>query len=420
MSKPILLFQGPVFTRSGYGDHARDILRSIFELDRFDVKIIPKRWGNTPQNQTELDTDFGKRMIVSLVGGQMQQPDVFIQMTVPNEFTPVGKYNIGITAGTETNLAPKDFLDGANKMDLIITPSKFTKETLLNSVYNQIDKQTNQKIAEFRLQKPVEVLFEGVREDLFDKSKADGDILNRIKPDFNYLVVGHWLSGDLGEDRKDIGMTIKTFCSIFSGKPTKNTPGLILKTSSAGFSVEARETIINQIKSVTSEFGDKCPPIYLIFGDLTPEEMNSLYHSPKVKAMISFTKGEGFGRPLAEFAVTGKPIIVSEWSGHTDFLPKENVVYLTGELKPVHASAANKFLLKESKWFTVNYSDAAKKIMDVHKNYDKYLQKSKSLTGHIKTNFSIKKQTELLRGIFDKYVKTQQFVELKLPELKKL
>jgi hypothetical protein len=37
--------------------------------------------------------------------------------------------------------------------------------------------------------------------------------------------------------------------------------------------------------------------------------MNCLYNHPKIKAMLSFTHGEGYGRPLAEFAVSKKPII---------------------------------------------------------------------------------------------------------------
>lgn len=419
MSKPILLFQGPVFTRSGYGDHARDILRSIYELDRFMVYIIPKRWGNTPQNQTELNTDFGKKMISSLqIPKLTDRPDVFIQMTVPNEFTPIGKYNIGITAGTESNLAPSEFITGANSMDLIITPSQFTKNVLQKTVYSKLDKRTNQEVGKIQLERPVEVLFEGVREDLFNSKNSDSKLLKEVKTDFNFLIVGHWLSGKLGQDRKDIGMTIKTFCTVFEGK--KNPPGLILKTSSAGFSIGARDQIIEKIQEVTESFGGNCPPIYLIFGDLTPEEMNSLYHSPKVKAMISFTKGEGFGRPLAEFSITGKPVIVSEWSGQTDFLPKENTVYLSGELKNVDESAANKFLLKESKWFTVNYSEAAQKISDVYDNYESHMKKSTGLKTNILQNFSIKKQTQILKNIFDKYVKTTELVELKLPELKKL
>ena len=56
MNKPLLVFQAPVATRSGYGDHSRDILKSLFELDKYDVKIVPTRWGNTPQDQLDPQT----------------------------------------------------------------------------------------------------------------------------------------------------------------------------------------------------------------------------------------------------------------------------------------------------------------------------------------------------------------------------
>ena len=56
--------------------------------------------------------------------------------------------------------------------------------------------------------------------------------------------------------------------------------------------------------------------------ELISEELNELYNHPKVKAMVSTTKGEGFGRPLLEFSLTGKPIMASGWSGHLDFLHK--------------------------------------------------------------------------------------------------
>ena len=419
MSKPLLIFQAPVATRSGYGDHSRDILKSLFELDKYDVKIVPTRWGNTPQDQLDPSSEFGQKIIQNIATQVDRQPDIFIQISVANEFKRVGKYNIGITAGVETTIAPQEFIQGGNQMDLIITPSKFTKEVLVKTSYDQVDKNTKQKVGELKLQKPVEVLFEGVNTEIFN-GKSSSSILEGVDTDFNFLFVGHWLGGDLGQDRKDVGMMIKTFCTVFKDLPKKQQPGLILKTSQAGFSVMEREGISKKIQEVTNQFGDSCPPIHLVFGDLSESELNSLYNDKKVKAMLMFTKGEGYGRPLAEFASTGKPILVSKWSGHTDFLPEENTVYLEGELKEVHQSASNKFLLKEAKWFTVDYSKAAGKIFDVFKNYKTYLKKSEGLKTNIVKNFNLTKQTEVLKGILDKYVKVQQKVELKLPEIKKL
>lgn len=419
MNKPLLVFQAPVATRSGYGDHSRDILKSLFELDKYDVKIVPTRWGNTPQDQIDPTTEFGQKILQNIVARLDRQPDIFIQVSVANEFKKVGKYNIGITAGVETTVAPQEFIQGSNIMDLVITPSEFTKNTLVKTLYTQVDKNTNKPIGELKVQKPVEVLFEGVNTEIFN-GKSSISILDSVDTDFNFLFVGHWLAGDLGQDRKDVGMMIKTFCTVFKGLPKKQQPGLILKTSHAGFSVGEREDIKRRIEKVTEEYGDSCPPIHLVWGDLSEEELNSLYNDEKVKAFLMFTKGEGYGRPLAEFATTGKPIIVSDWSGYKDFLPKENTVYLEGELKEVHQSAQNKFLLKESKWFTVDYSKAAGKIFDVHKNYKKYSKQSEGLKSNINNNFTLDKMTSRLGEILDKYVKIQQHVQLKLPEIKKL
>ena len=419
MSKPILVFQAPIATRSGYGDHSRDILKSLFDLDKYDVKVVPTRWGNTPQDQLDPTTEFGQRVLQNIVTQLNKKPDVFIQVSVANEFKGLGEYNIGITAGVESTVAPQEFIQGSNNMDLIITPSEFTKDILVKTTFTQVDKNTQQKVGELKLQKPVEVLFEGVNTDIFG-SKNDSSILDSVDTDFNFLFVGHWLAGDLGQDRKDVGMMVKTFCTVFKDLPKNQQPGLIMKTSHAGFSVGEREDISNRIKVLTNEFGDKCPPIHLVWGDLSESELNSLYSDDKVKAMISFTKGEGYGRPLAEFATTGKPIIVSDWSGFKDFLPKENTVYLEGELTPIHQSAQNNFLLKEAKWFSVDYSKAAGKIFDVYKNYKKYSKQSEGLRTNILKNFTLDRMTEKLGQILDKYVKVKQHIELKLPEIKKL
>jgi glycosyltransferase involved in cell wall biosynthesis len=306
-------------------------------------------------------------------------------------------------------------------MDLIIVPSEHSKKSLVDSVYNEVDNNTKQLIAQHRIQKPIEILFEGFDElDFGTNDIVKITELDSIKEDFAFLFVGHWLRGDLGEDRKNVGMMIKTFAMAFKNEKVK--PALVLKTSSAGFSVMDRENTIKKIKETLGK-DYKSVPIYLLHGDLTPSQMNGLYEHPKVKAMLNFTKGEGFGRPLLEFSLTGKPVIVSNWSGHIDFL-KQGAVLLEGELKPVHESAADQFLLKESQWFNVNISKALTTIKDVYKNYDKYKVESFQLGKQNKQNFGLEKMTKFFDVILNQYgiyTKIQpKFQQLQLPKLKSL
>ena len=419
--KPTLVFQAPVATRSGYGDHARDLLHSLYKLDKFEIKVISTRWGQTPMDALNYDKPFHKWIVDNIIKTPEQKPDIYIQVTVPNEFQPLGHYNIGITAAIETTHSPLDWVHGCNRMDLIIVPSEHSKKSLVDSVYNEQDKQTGRIIAQHRIQKPIEILFEGFDEDDFGTEHiAHITELDTIKEDFAFLFVGHWLRGDLGEDRKNVGMMIKTFAMAFKNEKVK--PALVLKTSSAGFSVLDREQTIKKIKEVLgSDYGKVS--VYLLHGDLTPAQMNGLYEHPKVKAMLNFTKGEGFGRPLLEFSLTGKPVIVSNWSGHLDFL-KSGAVLLEGELKNVHESAADQFLLKEAQWFNVNISKALTTIKDVHKNYDKYKVASFQLGKQNKQNFGLEKMTKGFDGILNHYgiyTKIQpKFQQLQLPKLKSL
>jgi len=419
MSKPTLVFQAPVATRSGYGDHARDLLHSLWKLDRFDIKVISTRWGATPMDALNYDNEFHKWIVNNIIQSPQQKPDVYIQVTVPNEFQQIGHYNIGITAGIETTHCALDWVHGCNRMDLIITPSEHAKKSLVDTVYNEQDKQTGKLIAQHRIQKPVEVLFEG-----FDENDFGTDVvahiseLDEVKEDFAFLFVGHWLKGDLGEDRKNVGMMIKTFAMAFKNEKVK--PALILKTSTAGFSIMDRERLVSKIRETLGK-DYKSVPVYLLHGDLTAAQMNGLYEHPKVKAMLNFTKGEGFGRPLLEFSLTGKPVIVSNWSGHLDFL-KSGAVLLDGELKNVHESAADNFLLKEAKWFNVNVSKALPLIKDVYKNYNKYKIEAFQLGKQNKQNFSLSKMTQLFDAILNQYgiynKKQPTFQPMQLPKLK--
>jgi hypothetical protein len=143
MNKPKLLFRGPVKTRSGYGAHSRDLLESLYKMDMFDISIDSCGWGSTPLTALEGNNLFHKWIESNIVNEFQGLPEIYVQVTVPNEFQRFGKLNIGITAGIETTVAPKEWIDGCNKMDLIITTSNFSKEILTNTVYTEKDSKTN-------------------------------------------------------------------------------------------------------------------------------------------------------------------------------------------------------------------------------------------------------------------------------------
>ena len=425
--KPLFFISCPIDTYSGYGARSRDIVKALLKSDKYDIKILPQRWGSTPFGFLNINNPEHKQ-ILDCCWNQPQlprQPDVWMQITVPNEFQAIGKFNIGMTAGIETTICDPSWLEGLNRMDLNLVSSNHAKQVFEQSAFEQRDKnQGNQVVGTIRLNKPVEVLFEGVDTNIYQKIDAVnesevGDILDTIDEEFNYLFVGHWLQGELGQDRKDVGMLIKTFLETFKNKKQK--PGLILKTSSATYSIMDREEILEKINKIRAYVGDNgtLPNIYLFHGELEDGEINELYNHSKVKVHVSFTKGEGYGRPLLEASISQKPVIASNYSGHLDFLKPETSILIPGQITQLHPSAVvQNMLLPESGWFTVDYKKASEILEDVYKNYKNYTDMAKKQSYISRTEFSLDKMGEKLISIIDE--KVPKPVTLKLPTLKKI
>jgi hypothetical protein len=426
MNKPLFIISSPYDVYSGYGARSRDLIKAIIKLDKYDVKLIPQRWGDCTWGFCKDNPEWSFLYDYNLNAPQLpKQPEIWMQVTVPNEFMPVGKYNIGVTAGIETTICNAEWVEGVNRMNLTLVSSEHSKTVFKNSRFEKRNKQTNQLEGTIELNKPLEVLFEGADVDVYKvlENIPSNDVIssiNTIKEDFAYIFVGHWMQGDLGEDRKNVSLMIKAFFETFKNKSKK--PSLILKTSGGVSSYSDREILLNKIQQIRDTVDSKnLPNVYLLHGDFTDEEMNQIYNHPKVKAMISLTKGEGFGRPLLEFSLTKKPIIASNWSGHMDFLSPDFIVAINGELKNVHPSAANQFLLPESQWFSPNYGEVGHAFKNVFENYKEYTDKAKRQAYKSKNEFSYDKMKELVDSILTKHIpEFPKAVELKLPQLKKL
>ena len=381
----------PIDTYSGYGARSRDFIKAVIELDEYDVKIIPQRWGSTPMSfiQDNLK-DWGFLESYILKERLSYKPDIWVQVTVPNEFNPVGKYNIGLTAGIETTACAAPWIEGMNRMDHILTSSIHSKDVLSKSEFQL---QNGNKI---KLEKPITVITEGANLDVYKPIKKNEfkngelyDQINKIPEDFAFLAMGHWMQGSIGQDRKNIALTIKSFYEVFKNK-TKQ-PALILKTCLSSPSYMDRREVMHRMNKILNslEPGVKAPKIYLLIGDFPDQDINELYNHPKIKAMISLTKGEGFGRPLLEFSLVNKPIIATSWSGHMDFLKPEFVALIGGELKQLDPSSVVKdMLIPESSWFNPDHNQIGGCYQEVYSNIKQWNIKAKRQGFHSRSNFS--------------------------------
>lgn len=394
----------PAGCYAGYGARSRDLVKSLIrQYPDWTIQILDQRWGDTRRTflRDHPDSELTSRIIANVT----VQPDIWIQITIPNEFQAVGKFNIGITAGIETTICDAGWIQGCNRMDLVLTSSEHGKFSLTNSKYLQQSTQTR-----LELETPVEVLFEGVDLEIYNKDlepSSDESVvqtLDKIETDWNFLCIGHWLKGDFGQDRKNIGYTIKMFLETF--KDQEDAPGLILKVSGGVASIPDRYRILEKIYRIREsvQYSKSLPKIYLLHGDLSDQEMNTLYNSPKVKAMVSFTKGEGYGRPLAEFAAIGKPVLCSGWSGPVDFLDRQYTALVGGKLEKVHPSAViDKMILSEASWFTPDDASVVTGYQSLYRDYKFWLTKAGKQAKVINSKKSIAAMQEALAEIFTRY-----------------
>ncbi len=418
--KPTFIISCPIDTYSGYGARSRDVVKAIIEMDKYDVKILPQRWGATPWGFIEDHEEWeflSKYFWQPEPNKQYPKPDIWMQITIPNEFIPQGHYNIGMTAGIETTLCRAEWIEGCNRMNIIVGSSNHTVQVLKDSKFQQKNEQ-QQVIKNIELSTKTEVLFEGFDENTYKKTNEVLD-LPEIKESFCFLFVGHWMQGAFGHDRKNVGLLVKSFLETFKNKQKQ--PALILKTSQGSVSYMERDSILTKINDIKKSVKGKLPKIYLLHGDFLNEEMNQIYNHPKVKCMVSLTKGEGFGRPLLEFTQTKKPIITTGWSGHVDFLKPDMSILLPGTLGDIHPSVKNDWFVDGAKWFDVDTMALGKALKDMHKNYKDYIHRGKQQGNFAKENFTFEKMKEKFSKILEEnVVAAPQQVSLQLPKLKKI
>lgn len=430
MSKPICVLQSPIWTRSGYGDWALATAKSLIRYDKFDLHIAPTVWGACSKRNldAEVHDPEGRLLLEKIIKGPLpRQPEIFIQMTIPNEFATPGKFNIGMTAGIETTVPRAEWLEGLNRMNMNFVLSQHAKDVFVQASYNK--KLPNGAVEPLVSNKPMEVLFWGADTNIYKKTDEKvatlEETLKGIPDAFAFLFVGQWTNGNMRADRKGIGFLVKTFLETFAN--VSNPPCLILKTSGAQICTMDRYDCINKINDVTNMVKTakpdaKLPNVYLLYGELEDNEMNALYNHEKVKVHVSFTHGEGYGHPLLLSTLSGKPLLSPRWSGHLDFLNPKLTKFFDGSLAPIPDEAINDWFMKEARWFEVDYASAGLKMKHYFQNYNgRLLEDAEKLRIENSEKFSLQAMDKTFHAMLDKYVPEFAMEQkIVLPKLKKL
>lgn len=349
-SKKRILLRAPVLTKSGYGVHSRQVARWLFEQidkrDDLELHIEPLSWGRTPWlvNTEHLNGMVG-RMVQHAT--RADHYDVSLQLQLPNEWDPFkADYNIGMTAAVETDKCNPEWVSKANQMDLIIVPSEFVK-----SVFTNTGEVSTKMI----------VVPEAFIDECADGVELKEFPLDRLETKCNFLVFGQFTGNNPENDRKNLAYTIKYLAEEFKDNPDV---GVVVKTNFGRNTKLDRINTINTLAKVIIDTKKGTgPKFHLLHGDMTDEEVASLYRNPKISALVSLSRGEGYGLPLLEAAACGLPVIATNWSAHTEFLDHGKWIKVDYRLAPIHESRVeNKIFMQGVKWAHPEEDDAKMKM----------------------------------------------------------
>ena len=406
MKKKILVI-APSHTASGYGSQSRFALRALrTREDLFDIYLTPTPWGNCgwihedTEERAWMDSLVQKNVQFNQACNGQPQYDMTLQISIPNEWKKIAPINIGYTAGIETNKISPHWIQPSNQMDKIIVVSNFAKKGFENGIYNAQDQRTGQQIEGFKTTTPIEVVNYPV------KKCTPAQIDLQLTTDFNFLVVAQ------GGPRKNLTNTIKWFVEEFKND---SNVGMICKTHLASASIIDRESAENNLNQILGEYKDRKCKVYLLHGDMKEEEMAALYTHPKVKALVSFAHGEGYGLPIFEAAYYGLPVVTTEWSGPVDFMycpnkegkTKPHFARVEYTLQPVQQEAIwGGVIEKDTLWAFPIRNSATAQMREVYKAHDRFRGQAKRLASHIEKEFAADKIYEQFIEIIKYYIPT--------------
>lgn len=349
-----VVIRAPLLSISGYGEHSRQLYRFLASRSDINLKTQIVQWGNTAWCINPTGFNGSVEKIMSQSTNDTNGFDVSFQVQLPDEWAfDLAAFNIGVTAGVETDICNPAWIDAINKMNLVIVPSKHVKNTFMRSG---------------KITTPIEVIGEWYQEEL-DIDPLESITSIKFDTTFNFLIVSQLTSLDEAGDRKNIFNTLKWFCETFENDPSV---GLILKTNLGRGTEIDRENVYSVITQALGAFRKgNFPKIHVLHGNLSDHEIASIYKHPSVKCFISLTRGEGFGIPILDASITGLPVITTNWSGQLDFMNLGKFISIDYDLVSVPANKIDqRIFIENARWANPKEQDFKKKLKKFRDSFD--------------------------------------------------
>lgn len=399
-----VIVRAPALSMSGYGEQARFLLEVLKKRagNDFDLFLEDIPWGKS--NKVSFDDD-NTEWIKSLIGktsiylNEVPNPefDISIQVTIPNEWKRIARFNIGYTAGIECDRVSPTWIQKANsEIDKIITISQHSMDVFRYTNYEVIEGTKEDNTGEVRevlkLETPIEYVNYSARTSDPVKENLDLD----FETNFNFLTISQF------SPRKNLQTLITAFLEEFKNN---SKVGLVIKMHTLNTSVLDRERTRLTLKSAVSAFPDRKCKIYMLHGEMTENQLANLYCHPKIKAYATTTHGEGFGLPIFEATCNGLPIVAPDWSGQRDYLhgnlssstSKIEALFRPIEhtLQEVPKEAVWDGVIESgSRWSAVSVEETSRALRDVYKNLSKFKKKASTLKDINLKRFSSEKINE--------------------------
>ena len=283
--------------------------------------------------------------------------DTVIMHTVPEHWPRIverGKQNIGYTTW-ETDALPDHWPPLLALPDKLFVPSTSNGELFPRGTSG----------------KPVHVV-PHIRRHAWNTPTPDEKIALRRKlgipgDHFVFYTIGVW------DPRKAVGDLVALFARQFSARDKVT---LLIKTSAAPSSFAAGThpdapiaTLVRaEVDKAYADTGVPAAPIALIAADDISGRTIDVLHASG-DCFVSLTHGEGWGGGAYDAATFGKPVIVTGWGGHLDFLGADYPGLIAYAMGPVSGWLHGASYRSTQQWAIADSRDAGRLMRRMVSHY---------------------------------------------------